>query len=254
MEDLAYCAVAPTVATFLKWLSKINADLQRKVLFSARDGWLLKKISDELSLGMDTLYFYTSRIACLECNESQQKYHNYKKYMHELGVSSAEEYYFFDLASSGTCMYELVNRFGLKLQGVFVYRYDCKNDKKKYLSIKSLFQENAESAFWKHFKFFELILTSPEPSIAGFDGLGMPVFEEEFRSEQEQQYTGTLQEQVECFCKSFFEFVDTSELTTDLPGKMIEALDDEKSIMQDKMKEQLFIYDSYGVGKIKLFN
>lgn len=253
IDELAYCAVAPTVAAFIKWAVKLYRQTNLKILFSARDGWLVKKIVDSLETEIKNIYFYTSRIACLECRDSQEKRNNYAEYIRNQGVSNSERYLFFDLASSGTCLNELTSLFGLKLQGIFVYRYDCCNEKRKDLQILSLLQENPECAFWKHFKFFELILTSSEPSVSGFDKSGNPIFEQEYRNDLEKQYMQELQGGIEKYCKDFLTLSDESEINSDLLNGTIEVLDSGKCLIHDAKAEQLCIYDSYGVGKIKIF-
>lgn len=254
LEDLAFCSVAPTVSAFVEWIKEIQKSEGKTILFSSRDGWILKEmVEEEGNLGKG-IYFYTSRLACLSCRTSSLKKENYRKYLDRLDITDSEEYFFFDLASSGTCLLELVNGFKLKLEGIFLYRYDCGNKEKQKLKIKSYLPENPDCEFWRNFKFFEFILTSFEPSLKKFDETGNPLFEREYRSNLELRYTYKLQKVIKKFYKIYDSLCDNSSVGYEFLNMTIAVLDRDKSHLKDDIAKGLSIYDSYGIGKIKIFD
>lgn len=251
VADLAFCGAAPTAAAFAEWLRVIREKEGRKILFGARDGWLFQKMLEEKYPDIG-IYFYTSRLACLHCRTSLEKKENYTRYLSETGVAETGEYLFFDLASSGTCLAELADRFGLDLKGVFLYRYDCGNKDRRHLQILSYFPEDSNSMFWKNYKFFEMVLTSPEPSLKEFDKMGRPVFEEEYRSASEMECTLELQEAVKDFYDMYGLFCDDSPVSTEFLDGTMSVLEGNRICVKDRRVKELCIYDSYGEGRIRI--
>lgn len=251
VEDLAFCGIAPTAAAFAEWMRLIWKKEGREILFGARDGWLFKKMLEEKYPDIG-IYFYTSRLACLHCRTSLEKKENYTRYLSKTGVMGTGEYLFFDLASSGTCLAELVDRFGLNLKGVFLYRYDCGNKDREHLQILSYFPEDSNSMFWKNYKFFEMVLTSPEPSLKEFDKMGRPIFEDEYRSASEMKCTLKLQETVKDFYDTYCLFCDDSPVSTEFLDGTMSVFEANKVCVKDRRVKELCIYDSYGEGRIRI--
>lgn len=64
--DIAYSFMAPILTKYVLWIDQVVSENRLDgILFSARDGWLLKKMYDELvrrrGNGVESIYFYTSR-------------------------------------------------------------------------------------------------------------------------------------------------------------------------------------------------
>lgn len=64
--DIAYSFMAPILTKYVLWIDQVvTENALDGILFSARDGWLLKRMYDELvrrrGKGVESLYFYTSR-------------------------------------------------------------------------------------------------------------------------------------------------------------------------------------------------
>lgn len=254
IDELVFCAVAPAVSSFVEWLKKLQEKEGKEILFSARDGWLIKKLMEENSVYHKGVYFYTSRMACLQCKQSLVKRENYRKYLNKTEINTKDEYLFFDLASSGTCLSQLTESFGLKLQGVFFYRYDEAINEKKHLKIESYLPEDPNGEFWRNYKFFELILTSDEPSLECFDGSGDPVFETEYRSAWELECMRRFQKIIKDFYKIYHGICDDSLVNSDFLNMTISALGLENSHVKDVAIEKLYLYDSYSMEKIKIFD
>lgn len=254
VKKFAFCCVAPVIACFIRWLEGLQEKEKEEILFSSRDGWLMKKIMERSGKEHRGIYFYTSRTACLSCKSSAIKKENYERYLKKVGVDKEKEYLFFDLVSSGTCLSLLVENFGLKLRGAFLYRYDTNNRDKGYLNISSYLPDDPHSSFWRHYKFFEVMLTSDEPSVIGFDNLGEPVFEKEYRSDDLLRFTAQAQDVIIYFFDIYRSMCDGSYVAPALLDKMVAAMDKDRSCIKDKMAKEIYLYDSYGVGRIDIFD
>lgn len=254
VKTFAFCCVAPVVSCFIKWLKGLQEKEKKEILFSSRDGWLIKKLMEEGGEEHRGIYFYTSRIACLSSKKSLEEHVNYEKYLKKVGVDNSEGYIFLDLVSSGTCLSLLIENFGLKVKGAFLYRYDKKNKEKQYLDISDYLSEDPNGNFWRNYKFFEVILTSDEPSIVGFDDLGEPIFEKEYRSDDLLKFTVEAQDVIMYFFKIYHSMCDDSDVDPAFLNKLIAAMDKNRSCVRDKMAKEIYLYDSYGVGRIDIFD
>ncbi|MCF0132190.1 MAG: glycosyltransferase [Pseudobutyrivibrio sp.] len=76
--DIAYSFMAPILTKYVMWIDRVAREQSVDgILFSARDGWILKRMYDELTKRrkeqLETIYFYTSRkvamISGMESNE-----------------------------------------------------------------------------------------------------------------------------------------------------------------------------------------
>lgn len=64
--DVGYVLFAPVITAFVLWLKdRVQKDNIGTVWFSARDGYLIKKLYDELTGTEDSVYFLTSRTAAI---------------------------------------------------------------------------------------------------------------------------------------------------------------------------------------------
>lgn len=106
--------------------------------------------------------------------------------------------------------------------------------------------------FWKNYKFFEMVLTSPEPSLKEFDKMGRPVFEEEYRSASEMEGTLELQEAVKDFYDMYGLFCDDSPVSTEFLDGTMSVLEGNRICVKDRRVKELCIYDSYGEGRIRI--
>ena len=93
----------------------------------------------------------------------------------------------------------------------------------KGLDILPFYQkeEMENSSIFENYYILETMLTSPEPSVQGFDGQGMPVYAEETRKEED----------IRCFLaaqKGIFDYFMTYQaLSPDMTGGIHKKLDEQ---------------------------
>ncbi len=250
VHDLAWAGVGTVFSTFVEWLRCQKTKFNEKVILSARDGWLIKKI---LENDDDYLYFYTSRLALKKCYAEKELFKNYERYIKKCKVSSSEEYLFFDLVSSGSCLLYLSDLFGLQLKGIFLCQYDKENPERKHLNIISMFDENGESNFRKYYLFFEMLLTATESSLSSFSNDGEPFFEEELRTQEEIELVLDLQQTLMEHHNIYGMFASDAFVNMDLLDGLLNIYNEELTEHVFKEKPLFCIYDSYGVGRISLY-
>lgn len=186
--------IGPVVTGFLFWLvSEIqNKDIE-KVLFLSRDGYLLKKMYDEVrkiavecSLP-ESEYFYSSRKAILYVKEEKRHLIGYKKYISSLNLKAESSYVCVDFMSQGTTQKGLEEIFFHCLEGKYFLQYILQNSLIGFPEITSWYKctELTDMTMYKEYNlFFELFLSSPEPSVDYIDKNGKVVFQKEIRSEK----------------------------------------------------------------------
>ncbi len=108
--DLGYLLFAPIISDFVIWFEEQaeQYDLSN-IWFSARDGYLIKKMYDELHGDTESIYFLTSRTAAIRAgieNEEDIEYVNGMKF-------------------SGTIEEQLQERFGISRQDEAEYHNTC---------------------------------------------------------------------------------------------------------------------------------
>ncbi|MGN0401762.1 MAG: hypothetical protein ACI4HQ_05820, partial [Acetatifactor sp.] len=111
---------------------------------------------------------------------------NYIKYASNI-IKKEKRIGFFDFVSSGTCQLWLEKIIGTTMNGLYFARnYD---EYKSHLRVNSLlkpaFVYEKPSKLYKDYVFLENILTSPEPTLSGFDDNGSPMFVAETRGAEQ---------------------------------------------------------------------
>lgn len=329
--DLGYLFVAPMVTGFMLWLFDYAAKSNcTKILFSARDGYLIQKLYD---LGLDKLgvsnmpesiYFQVSRTLCVSANVygeediinyagvkyrqepekmlerrfglceeeikaySKEKYksevdyalehkceilknskrirENYLKYINNLGLNSEEEYILFDFVSSGTCQY-LLDRFSkLKMHGAYFCRYYPFEGITNYTDVEAKAKlpidayvvnkstKEKETYLFQNYNFLETIFTSLQPSVYTVDKMGIPILDEERRTEEQLEYVREVQQAITDFYLDFLEYayvpnepLSFSFLDKMLNFKSIKYTDECCEVLND-----FYLIEDFGQGKILL--
>lgn len=146
--------------------------------------------------------------------KSKELKSNYECYIASAGLGGGK-YLFVDLVSSGTCQMYLEKLICGQIEGYYLCKLKTTEEKKEKLKYHSLFQgtENAKhkSGFYRIYYLFEAILTSFEPSLKCFDAMGQPVFENEYRTEEELKLLGQIHEDILEYVKSMFYLCDEYE-------------------------------------------
>ena len=150
---------------------------------------------------------------------------NHEKYMMRLGLKSGEEYAFSDFVSSGTTAEMLEEATGMKLHGLYFGRrlggdFDPKRSD-AYIEGRT----GPEKGFLKRYMEAEYFLTSPEPSAAGYDEEGEPLFADEKRSPEELSNIRKAREGALRFAEEFYEIINACGLYGDktevIPAELV---------------------------------
>lgn len=99
--DIGYLFFAPMISDFTFWLrQEVNAYDLKDILFCARDGYLIKKMYDEIADRTNTIYFLISRTAAIRA-----------------GTECAQDIrYVEEMRYSGSLQKELWERFGITVK------------------------------------------------------------------------------------------------------------------------------------------
>lgn len=100
--DIGYVFFAPMICDFVLWFREQAGEFQLKnILFSARDGYLVKQLYDELCNSISSIYFLTSRTAAVRAGMEDEE-----------DIRYVEEMKF-----SGSLSEQLEKRFGIFMDG-----------------------------------------------------------------------------------------------------------------------------------------
>lgn len=100
-QDIGYLFFAPMISDFVLWFDQqTREDRIPNLWFGARDGWLIRKMYEELTGDTSSVYFLTSRTAAIRA-----------------GVETEEDIaYVEEMKFSGSLEEQLKKRFGLRLE------------------------------------------------------------------------------------------------------------------------------------------
>lgn len=156
---LGYCFVAPVISVFINWLVKKCNELKLDgILLSARDGYLLNSIFEELKKDDNALnippfkYFYASRKVCLLAN-----------------INSAEDIkYIAEMTFSGSAELMLKVRFGIEEQAL-LNRNEDESDMDYILRHAALIVDNSKKLRQKYLTYMEKQNIDTKAKYAFFD-------------------------------------------------------------------------------------
>lgn len=227
-ERFGYVFIAPLALSFTVWLlHKVNMKKHSLLLFSARDGWVIQKIFQQLADAWhlnerpEDIYFMVSRKALeiVENGKDEVAKKNYLAYLRTLNFENFDQIYFFDFMSRGTCQSLLEKISGQKMQGVYFQKSISGIAAKDAIQVYSFFKE--KSAHDKDLRIFalcdflECIFTSYQPSFNKITGDGTCIYEVEKRSNEQIQILKEIHSGIFKYCNEFAEAV--SKLPEDMP-------------------------------------
>ena len=235
---------------------------------------LWKCVQERLEINPDEtedINVYYARYEKKIMAESAKLRKRYQRYALDMGISPEGNYLFFDFVSSGTCLYMLNKILGLKMTGAFCYRYgrhdpEGENQRSADASarhiargnqdseIESFLDEEQGKQFWKYYKIFETIMTSPDGMFLRLDKCGKPVFAKDLRTEQEKSLAKEMQDEVLNYWRNLLKFESDDTPSRDLLIHLTELLNEKYTFCSDWKKDILFLYDSFESGKIKVFS
>lgn len=203
-EEYVRIFMAPLFIGYILWLARqVHGQGFEKILFVARDGFLLQKLYQKtvsvLRLGEmpESVYFYGSRSASEKCaaDETGELAKGYRRYIKSLGLSRDGRYAFVDFVSRGTIQRQLEACYF----GHLIGEYFLSNGRGavRGTTVEAMFEETTENAsLLKTYYVIELILTSPEPSVDYIAPSGQVIFQDEIRTERQKECINRLQDVV----------------------------------------------------------
>lgn len=276
-EEMGYLLLAPIISQYCIWLYNTLMQKQESaILLGARDGYLLKRLLDELldRVGEDnlnTIYFLISRISAVNAGiaceqdiiclaerafngslkevlqtrfdlgqekvksierdeaitvEAILKYkdaiierasvnrENYLKYIDTLGLDR-KKVAFFDFVSTGTCQASLEKIMNQKMCGYYFIRVDGDTPEKRLLNVTSFYDDEEvrkEGGIYQDYFVLENILTSPMPTLKGFDGEGKPQYAREVRAEEDISFIMAVQDGIVEYFKQYMDVIQSVKL------------------------------------------
>ena len=156
-------------------------------------------------------------LACAAMNRE-----NYKHYIKGMEIREGD-IAFFDFVAKGTSQMYLSRLLENHLKGLYFLRLEEESMCDKGLDILPFYQkeEMENSAIFENYYILETMLTSPEPSVQGFDEQGTPVYAEETRNEKDIQCFQSAQEGI------FDYFTAYLSLCPNLTGGVNKKLDEQ---------------------------
>lgn len=207
--------VAPLVVGFASWLAEQLSDAHGlqpfdEVLFPSRDGFIVKEVYDVLraaaepSLLPPSRYLYTSRTAAAAATAHGAKAsrRNYLHYLAKEGLVPGGRYALVDFVGAGTLQKLLASFVPFTLSG-FYFGSRHGAEAVKGLPAACYFQDE-DADFLMRYLDLEPYLSSPEPSLLGFDDEGRPLFKPEIRSEDELDELARVHDAVLRFARRYF--------------------------------------------------
>lgn len=207
--------VAPLVAGFTGWLAEQLSEAHTslpfdEVIFPSRDGFIVKETYDILraTAGSEHLppsrYLYTSRTAAAAATAhgGGTSRRNYLSYLAKEGLAPGGRYALVDFVGAGTLQKLLASFVPFALSG-FYFGSRLGVDVVRSLPASCYFQDK-DADFLMRYLNLEPYLSSPEPSLLGFDDEGRPLFKPEIRSEAELGELARVHDAVLRFAHRFF--------------------------------------------------
>ncbi len=216
-KSFGYLLIAPLVISFLIWMmDRVRNAGQAVILFSARDGWLMRKVYRQLveRFQLDRMpsdeYLLISRRAVMNLEKGQDRKEKYLAYLQSLKLDIYEKIYFFDFMSKGTCQHYLEQLLHRSCYGLYFQRSDSSDKEKEKLNVEAYFKERcAQEADRKIFAlcdFLECIFTSFDPSFLEFQG-DMAVYEKERRTARQLGCIKGIHEGIQKYAVQFAEII-----------------------------------------------
>ena len=252
IKKLSAIYVLPIAVSYvLDLLSYLKDErIDGKVLFAARDCRLfynLIKYVEFCGINIpESVYFYTSRKAAKHIEDNGDT--GYKNYLNACGVDVGKQNVICEFYSKGTTQFYLNRLFRKELKGYYFCTYTYDNPFS--MDISSLFLNRVDNRdiepFCRYEYLLELFMSSTEPSVLEINVDGMPIFDDDERSESEKYMVSSIQSQTTEIFKDIFGRINLEErLSERFIVKMIHCLDD--TVLEGECKEILNwkYYDNY---------
>lgn len=265
-HEIGYLFFAPMISDFVLWFDQqTGKDQMENLWFGARDGYLIRKLYEELGKEIPSIYFLISRIAairagvereedisyveemkfsgslkeqlakrfgiCLEGKDTGGKLSDHTQEILKKAAVNKANYQtyigkqkiqpgpiaFFDFVAKGTSQRFLGRLVDHPLKGYYFLRQKALNKDDRRLDIASFYDGEAlkGSAIFDNYYILETILTSPMPSLDGFDEKGEPLYAEETRKESDKRCVREAQEGICRYFRTYLRIGEFADLQID---------------------------------------
>ena len=181
----------------------------------------------------------------------------YLKYIEGLELGDCE-IVFFDFVSSGTCQAALEKIMNRKMQGYYFIRVEDNYFEKKRLNIRPFYEKNEEGCecgIYEDYFVLENILTSPMPSLKGFDAEGNPEYLQETRSSEEINFVRQVHEGIVAYFEEYLDimqsvdFVDSRKCSEKMLG-LLHKIPIENDIFHHMVWDDSFYARTIGMKEL----
>lgn len=143
-------------------------------------------------------------------NEACSRRRGYLNYLRSLNLNHGR-LALFDLISAGTTQLAMEKLTGKKLSGLYLMKTEDGSPDKAALKRQSIFDADSETgkALSEESFLLETVLTSPEPSLLGFDENGVPEYQREYRSKEEIAFVNETQNVIAAYFRDYLTLAET---------------------------------------------
>lgn len=188
---------------------------------------------------------------------------NYRKYLKEIGVLQYKNLAFIDFVAAGTIQNGLRKVIPENdLVGFYFLKRNTGNDElENELKVKSFYEPlgdyQLEANIYKFYLFFEMILTSPEPTFNCIEDNGKPCFEEEMRDNLHMKVVGEMQGEIMTYARDISaicpELLD-EEVSRDFSDQLVGFMGKEFSEIASEEVISLVLTDKFLSTKHNIFD
>lgn len=227
-KAFAYIFFIPLIITYMQKLEEITSENDYEgILFTSRDGYLLKKIYDGDCMKMKGVrlqshYLLISRLLSHKVEAGQTR-KNYFEYLKKSDIDISKKYLVCDLISQGTVLKGINRLFESRQHGLFMAWSYCSPE----LPVKVVYDDEE----WQEMRFttciLEKVITSLEPSIDDMGKEGIPIFAQEDRSKDEIRMIDRIHAEIIAGIESLYKLPGGSgELSKKLAQTLFYMIDD----------------------------
>lgn len=182
---------------------------------------------------------------------------NRKRYLKYIGGLKLDEreLVFFDFVSSGTCQAGLEKIMRRKMRGCYFIRIMDEENEKKRLQVSPFFgpkEDGRTGGIFEDFFVLETILTSPDPSLKGFDAAGAPEYLPESRSPEEIVFIRQVHEGIVQYFEQYIGIVQPVDncVSQKCSEELLELL--HKVPIENEIFQRMVYEDSFYARKVRM--
>ena len=143
-------------------------------------------------------------------SKAADEYAGYERYINELKISGGENVGIVDLISGGTCQYYLEKMFLGEATGLYLCRGLSWVNCPSYIKAMTEEHPNDPAAYFSKIEqvtLLEAVMTSPEPSLAGFYRNGTPKFLKDKSTANNKEFVSNVQTGITKFFEEYMRYL-----------------------------------------------